>query len=216
MLLQLLTACVLRSSPFATPRCWTPCLTVKQLRGILPRGVTGTLNTPQQQLQQQQHCDTPVQQEPEHQLQLQQQQRRQQSLADKNRSFSGALRQLQGLGQLLQLLESPQWGPCLCDLDAVSVVGALAVLVRSSDWQQLQQQQQRGGTQKQQREWQELRQRGEHAMQVGGGNACFALRCLVLLCTLCSRYIVVWGGPPCVVLLAIAPSAWPSECAVAR
>jgi hypothetical protein len=123
-----------------------PRSNVKQLRGGLPRGVTDALNLPGQQHQQQQ-------QQPSQQLQ---------SLADRNRSFSGALRQLQGLGDLLNLLESPQWGQCLCDLDGVSVVGALVVFVRNTDWQQLQQQRQIAPEQQQQQ-----RQRGEHAIQVG-------------------------------------------------
>jgi hypothetical protein len=124
----------------------------------LPRGVTGAFNQQQQQ-QQQQQFDAPATQE------LGQQQWQQQGLADKNRSFSGALRQLQGLEELLNLLESPQWGRCLCDLDGVSVVGALVVFVRSSDWQQLQQQS--AGTQQQQQQRRQLQQRGERAIQVG-------------------------------------------------
>jgi hypothetical protein len=124
----------------------------------LPRGVTDALNMPGQQQQHQQHQQHQQQQNGFSNTRQARQQL--QSLADKNRSFSGALRQLQGLGDLLNLLESPQWGQCLCDLDSVSVIGALVAFVRNSDWQQLQQQR-RAATQQQQ--W----QRGEHAIQVG-------------------------------------------------
>ena len=135
--------------------CWLRL----QLRDPPPRGIVSPQQQQQQQQQQQvlqpppplQHLQQPDQQQQEGQQQLpqlqqqhQQQQRRrpylqQQSLRDKNLSFSGALRGTKTLSDMLQLLENPQWGDALGDLDAVSVVGALVWLVKSSEWQQLQQ-----------------------------------------------------------------------------
>jgi hypothetical protein len=124
-------------------------------------------------------------------------------LVDKNKSFSGALRQLQGLEGLLNLLESPQWGPCLCDLDGVSVVGALVVLVRSSEWQQLQRQQRSAGAQQQQQ--QVLRQRGENAVQVGGGERVLPASCCVVYAE-CSLGCITPGVLP--VTGTCSMSAW--------
>jgi hypothetical protein len=86
-------------------------------------------------------------------------------------SFSGALRQVQGVAALLQLLHNPQWGQALRDLDGVSVVGALVWLSKSSEWAQLQQ---HGSVGEQQ--W-ALRETGDAAIQVravslGGSHGC--------------------------------------------
>jgi hypothetical protein len=54
-------------------------------------------------------------------------------------SFSGALRQTKTLAGLIHLLRNRQWGQGFSDLDGVSVVGALVWLVKSAEWQQLQQ-----------------------------------------------------------------------------
>jgi hypothetical protein len=54
-------------------------------------------------------------------------------------SFSGALRHTKTLADLIHLLRNRQWGPGFSDLDGVSVVGALVWLVKSDEWQQLQQ-----------------------------------------------------------------------------
>jgi hypothetical protein len=124
-----------------------------QLRDPPPRGIVSPKQPGQQQQVLQpppplQHLQQPDQQQQEQQQQLpqhqQQQQRRrpylqQQSLRDKNLSFSGALRGTKTLSDMLQLLENPQWGDAFGDLDAVSVVGVLVWLVKSSEWQQLQQ-----------------------------------------------------------------------------
>lgn len=57
--------------------------------------------------------------------------------------FSKSLKHLQDLSHWLDLLQggssSCSWGVGLCDLDGVSVVGALVWLVKSSEWQQGQQ-----------------------------------------------------------------------------
>jgi hypothetical protein len=74
-------------------------------------------------------------------------------------SFSGALRQAKTLAALLELLHNPQWGAGLCDLDAVSVVGALVSLSKSDEWQQLQRQGSVG-----QQQWR-LQQQGEALIQ---------------------------------------------------
>lgn len=87
-----------------------------------------------------------------------------QSLRDKNLSFSGALRHTKTLESMLELLQNPQWGPGLSDLDGVSVVGALVWLVKSSDWQQLQQQGSVG-----QQQW-VLKQDVQHQIQVRRHN----------------------------------------------
>lgn len=92
--------------------------------------------------QQQQASSPPPQQDAQqqhHQHEQQQVRRPQQSLRDKNLSFSGALRSTKTLPDLIYLLRNRQWGRGFSDLDGVSVVGALVWLVKSPEWQQLQQ-----------------------------------------------------------------------------
>jgi len=125
---------------------------VVQLRGSLPRGAVDLqqleqLQQQQPQEDQQQHHQQLQQQSGDVQQQQQQQEQQaevagwsRQSVRDKNLSFSGALRNTKTLEELLELLQNPQWGLRLCDLDGVSVVGALVWLVKSTEWQQLQQQ----------------------------------------------------------------------------
>lgn len=120
---------------------WCACsvVGVLQLRGSLPRGVVSTRQ------QQQQHTSNLQQQDAQHQHQQDPQQQQQearysqQSLRDKNMSFSGALRKSKTLDDMSFLLSNHQWGPGFSDLDGVSVVGALVWLVKSDEWQQLQQ-----------------------------------------------------------------------------
>lgn len=109
-----------------------------QLRGSLPRGAVSLQQQPQDHQQQQQQ-DPQQEQGPRHEQQQQQRAPFLQSLTDINMSFSGALRQTKTLAELLYLLRNRKWGRGFSDLDGVSVVGALVWLVRSDEWQQLQQ-----------------------------------------------------------------------------